>query len=78
MTMHANSMIGRRDAAGTIVMTIRNSLQSVSIGRIVVIVAACLLQAILILGFVAMSLGLGAENHIGVGADRPPLPILIR
>jgi hypothetical protein len=75
MSMDANSMIGRRGTAGPIAMTIRSRLQSVSIGRIVVIAAAFFVQAILILGFVAMSLGLGAEGHAGVGPDRPPSPV---
>jgi hypothetical protein len=76
MTMHADSMIDRRDAVGTIAMTVRNRL-GVSIGRIAVIVLTCLVQAILILGFVAVSLGLGAEGHVAVGPDRPPAPMRI-
>jgi len=77
MTMHANSMIDRPDAAGTIAMTVRNRLLGVSIGRIVMIALACLVQAILILAIVAMSLGLGNEGVPGVGPDRPPPPAAI-
>jgi hypothetical protein len=77
MTMHADSMIDRHDAAGTIAMTARNRLLGASIGRIAVIALVCLVQAILILGFVAMSLGLGAEGHVAVGPDRPPAPMRI-
>ena len=60
--MLANSMIDRH---------------GVSIGRIVVIALACLIQAILILAIVAMSLGLGNEGVAGVGPDRPPPPASI-
>jgi hypothetical protein len=38
-------------------------------------IAATLIEAILILGFVVLSLGLGAEGHAGVGPDRPPPPV---
>jgi len=74
--MQADSMISRREPATTIA-TSRNSLLA-SVGRIVVIASAVLVQAILILGFVAMSLGLGAEGHVAVGPDRPPPPMRIR
>jgi hypothetical protein len=36
------------------------------------IVVACLIEAVLILGFVVASLGLGYESHSGVGPGRPP------
>ena len=74
--MDASSMINRQDAGGTVVMTTRKRLQGVSIGRIAVIAFACLVQAILLLGFVAMTLGLGAGGPSGVGPDRPPPPVM--
>lgn len=46
--------------------------------RIVAIAAACLIEGILVLGFVALSLGLGAEGHVGVGPDRPPPPVILK
>jgi hypothetical protein len=75
--MLADSMIDRHDAAGTIAMTMRNRSHGVSIGRIVVIALACLIQAILILAIVAMGLGLGNEGVSGMGPDRPPPPAAI-
>ena len=45
--------------------------------RIVAITAACLIEGILVLGFIALSLGLGAEGHVGVGPDRPPPPVIL-
>jgi hypothetical protein len=45
--------------------------------RIVAIAAACLIEVILVLGFVALSLGLGEEGHVGVGPDRPPSPVIL-
>ena len=36
------------------------------------VVVASLIEAILILGFVVASLGLGYESHSGVGPGRPP------
>jgi hypothetical protein len=45
--------------------------------RIVAIAAACLIEVILVLGFVALSLGLGVEGHVGGGADRPPPPVIL-
>lgn len=38
------------------------------------IVAVCLIEAILILGFVVLSLGIGGEEQPGLGPDRPPPP----
>jgi hypothetical protein len=40
------------------------------------IFVACLIEAILILGFVVASLGLGYEGRSSVGPDRPPPPPL--
>ena len=45
-----------------------------SVPRAVAIIAACLIEAIMILGFVGASLGLGYESHSGFGPDRPPPP----
>jgi len=45
-----------------------------SIPRAVAMIAACLIEAIMILGFVGASLGLGYESYSGVGPDRPPPP----
>ncbi len=42
--------------------------------RAVAIVAACLIEAIMILGFVCASLGLGYESYSGMGPDRPSPP----
>jgi hypothetical protein len=42
------------------------------VGRGAAIVVACLIEAVLILGFVVASLGLGYESHSGVGPGRPP------
>jgi hypothetical protein len=36
------------------------------------VIAATLIEAIVILGFVGVSLGIGGEGHVGVGPDRPP------
>jgi hypothetical protein len=36
------------------------------------VIAATLIEAIVILGFVGVSLGLGGEGHGGIGPDRPP------
>jgi hypothetical protein len=46
-----------------------------SVPRAVAIVAACLIEAIMILGFVGASLGLGYESYSGMGPDRPPPPV---
>jgi len=73
--MQGDSMIIRRDSTA-IAMT-RNAWHRASSGRIVVIAVAVLIQAILTLGFVAMSLGLGANGQAGVGPDRPPPPAAI-
>jgi hypothetical protein len=42
--------------------------------RIVTIFGALLIEALLILGFVVLSLGIGAEGRHGVGPDRPSPP----
>ena len=36
------------------------------------VLAAALIEAAVILGFVLLSLGIGAEGHSAVGSDRPP------
>jgi len=38
--------------------------------------AAVLITAILTLGFVLSSQGIGLEHHSGVGPDQPPQPVL--
>ena len=54
----------------------------VSVGRTTMVrraakvVAATLMEAIVILGFVGLSLGIGGEGHVGIGPDRPPQPIV--
>jgi hypothetical protein len=47
-----------------------------SLARAATIVAALLIEAILILVFVVASLGLGYEGYSGTGPDRPLLPPL--
>ena len=42
------------------------------IGRGAAIVVVCLIEAVLILGFVVASLGFGYESHSVVGPGRPP------
>ena len=69
--MHARSMLDRRRSSVT-VPTTRGTLQRASIGRIVLVATAGVIPAILLLGFVAMSLGFGADGHTGAGPDRPP------
>jgi len=54
--------IGRRARAG-------------SVARAAPVVAASLIEAILILAFVVASLGLGYEDYSGTGPDRPPPPL---
>jgi hypothetical protein len=57
---------------GAIDATIRSRSRDGWIRRIAAITVALLIQAILILGFVAASLGLGFDGPLGVGPDRPP------
>lgn len=71
--MQAESMVERRHPPKRIATT-RTAWQRASGGRIVVIAAGALIQTVLTLGFVVMSLGLGAEDQVGVGPDRPPPP----
>ena len=52
--------------------TIGTRSQSGAIPRTLVILAACLIEAILILGFVAATLGFGYERQPGPDPDRPP------
>jgi hypothetical protein len=47
-----------------------------SVRRAAAIVVACLIEAIMILGFVVASLGLGYEGYSGVGPDRPRPPAM--
>jgi hypothetical protein len=76
MQVHARSMLHRRRSSVTVPTTTRGTLQRASIGRIVLVATAGVIPAILVLGFVAMSLGFGADGHAGAGSDRPPPPIL--
>jgi hypothetical protein len=46
-----------------------------SIARIVTVLGALLIEALLILGCVVLSLGIGAEGRPGIGPDRPPPPM---
>jgi hypothetical protein len=39
-----------------------------------IVALAVVVQVLLIVGFIAMSLGLGVAGHGGVGPDRPPIP----
>jgi hypothetical protein len=64
--MHASSMIDRANRHGTIAKATLKRARGASIGRVVMIAAACLVEAILILGFVVASLGLGYEGQPGV------------
>jgi hypothetical protein len=41
---------------------------------LVAILGALLIEAIVILGFVVLSMGIGAEGQPGLGPDRPPPP----
>jgi hypothetical protein len=54
--------------------TIGTSPRTRSISRVGAIVAACLIEAIMILGFVAAMLGLGSDGQTRVGPDRPSPP----
>jgi hypothetical protein len=58
-------------------MTPAKSAKARSIRRGAAIVVACLIAAIMVLGFVVASLGLGNESHSGAGPDRPPPPSLL-
>ena len=40
------------------------------------VITATLIEAIVILGFVGVSLGLGGEGHVGIGPDRPAQPVV--
>jgi hypothetical protein len=48
-----------------------------SIARVVTIVSAVFVTALLIGLVVASALGLLAEGHPGVGPDRPPIPMIV-
>jgi len=62
---------GTRATART---TIGTRWRARSVTQAAKIVAACLIEAIVILGFVVLSLGIGAESQPGLGPDRPPPP----
>jgi hypothetical protein len=76
--MHVDSMIDARGSTGTITPTIRDRLAGLSVGRVVVIALALLVEAFLVLGFVAASLGVGNEGHAAGGPDRPAPPVMTR
>jgi hypothetical protein len=73
--MQVDSIIDSRGSTRTITATIRKRLQGVMIGRVVVIAVVCLVEAFLVLGFVAASLGVGNEGHASGGPDRPAPPV---
>jgi hypothetical protein len=56
------------------IMSARSGRGVRSIRHRATFVVACLIEAILILGFVVASLGLGYEGYPGAGPDRPPPP----
>jgi len=60
----------------SLAMTPAKSARAGSIRRGATIVFACLIEAILVLGFVVASLGVGYESHSRLGPDRPPPPPL--
>jgi hypothetical protein len=55
--------------------TIGTTFRTGSTSRVVAIAAACLIEGIVIVGFVVLSLGIGAQNQPGLGPDRPPPPM---
>lgn len=61
------------DRAATVAPA-RSSGRMRSIARIVAILGALLIEAILVLGLVVLSLGIGAEVQPRLGPDRPPPP----
>lgn len=71
--MNASTTIGRYERRG-LVRTIRPAEAEGSGRHAATIVAAFVIQLILILGVVAANLGLGSEAKSGVGPDRPAPP----
>jgi hypothetical protein len=53
----------------------RNRVDNSSAGQAVTVAAAFLFEAILIMGIVVATLGLGFESQTRVGPDRPPAPM---
>jgi hypothetical protein len=45
------------------------------LGRAVKVTAAIFIEAVVILGFVMVSLGIGGEGNAGAGLDRPQLAV---
>lgn len=45
------------------------------IRQLIAVVILVAVEVILVLGLVAMSVGLGVEGYPGVGPDRPPRPV---
>jgi hypothetical protein len=71
--MHASARIDRNGWPG-FAGTARTGAWAGAIRRAIAAATACLAAAILIVGFLALSLGLGYEAYSGVGPDRPPVP----
>lgn len=71
--MHSSAIVHSPHQAATLAPA-RSSRRVRSIARIVTVVGALLIEALLILGFVVLSLGIGEEGQPGVGPDRPPPP----
>ena len=65
--MHASSMIDRGKSNGTIAKATFSRARGASIGRLVMVAGVCLVETILILGFVLASMGVGYEGQPGVG-----------
>jgi hypothetical protein len=64
---------GSASATGPHAITIERSPRHASLRHAVMVVVAGLIEAILIMGLVAGTLGLGYEGSAGVGPDRPPM-----
>jgi hypothetical protein len=71
--VHSSTIVHGPHHAATLAPA-RSSRRVRSIARIVTVFGALLIEALLILGFVVLSLGIGAEGQPGVGPDRPPPP----
>ena len=72
--MQTTAIVHGRDRATTVAPA-RNSGRMRSIERILAILGALLIEAILVLGCVALSLGIGTEVQPRFGPDRPPPPV---
>ena len=72
ITRHVIDGSTARTAAAT---TVGRKARARSFARAATIVGVVLIEALLILGFVVLSLGIGAEGQPGIGPDRPPPPM---